>query len=133
MKRVFEQKWLLTTIGLLFVGLATLGVFLPVLPTTPFLLVAGACFAKSSPRLHRWLLANKTFGPLIYHWQTTRSIPKKAKIISLVSIALTSAWSCYILEQWYLKVLVLMLISWPVYFIANLPLSENVAQQPKNQ
>ena len=133
MKRVFEQKWLLTTIGLLFVGLATLGVFLPVLPTTPFLLVAGACFAKSSPRLHRWLLANKTFGPLIYHWQTTRSIPKKAKIIALVSIALTSAWSCYILEQWYLKVLVLMLISWPVYFIANLPLSENVAQQPKNQ
>jgi len=132
-KRVFEQKWLLTTIGLLFVGLATLGVFLPVLPTTPFLLVAGACFAKSSPRLHRWLLANKTFGPLIYHWQTTRSIPKKAKIISLVSIALTSAWSCYILEQWYLKVLVLMLISWPVYFIVNLPLSENVAQQPKNQ
>lgn len=133
MKRVLEQKWLLTTIGLLFVGLATLGVFLPVLPTTPFLLVAGACFAKSSPRLHRWLLANKTFGPLIYHWQTTRSIPKKAKTISLISIALTSAWSCYMLEQWYLKVLVLMLISWPVYFIANLPLSENVAQQPKNQ
>lgn len=121
-------RWLYTVIGLLFVALATAGVVLPILPTTPFLIVAGACFAKSSPRLHRWLLNNPTFGPLIYHWQTTRSIPRKAKRIAIVSIVLTCAWSCYVLPVWYLKLLVILLVSWPIYFLAGLPLAEEVGE-----
>ena len=75
---------LLKIIGVFFVGLAALGAVLPILPTTPFLLVSAGCFAKSSPRLHKMLLSNKIFGPMIYHWQDSRSIPQRAKIIALI-------------------------------------------------
>ena len=87
---------LLKVVGLIFVGLAIIGAVLPLLPTTPFLLVAAACFAKTSPRMHKMLLDNKVFGPLIYHWETSRSIPQRAKVMALTSMVLASCWSCYI-------------------------------------
>ncbi len=74
--------------GWVFVGLAALGVVLPLLPTTPFLLVAAACFARSSPRFYEWLLRNRVFGPLIRNWRETRSIPLRVKEVSIVMIAL---------------------------------------------
>lgn len=59
------HKTLLIFFGLLFAGLAIIGIFLPVLPTTPLLLLAVGCFAKSSEKLHSWIITHKTFGPLI--------------------------------------------------------------------
>jgi uncharacterized membrane protein YbaN (DUF454 family) len=115
---------LLKICGLFFVALAGLGVLLPILPTTPFLLVAAACFAKSSPRMYKMLLANKVFGPLIYHWQQSRSIPKRAKTVALLSIVVAVSWSCYLLDNIWLKVLVIMLIAWPVVFLWRLPISD---------
>ena len=117
---------LLKIIGMFFIVLAFIGVFLPLLPTTPFVLVAAACFAKSSPRLHQMLLDNKVFGPIINHWQQSRSIPKRAKIIALSSIALAALWSCYILPTLSLKILVLALISWPVIFLWRLAISDTM-------
>ena len=118
---------LLKIIGIFFVGLAFLGAFLPLLPTTPFLLVAAACFAKSSPRLYNMLLSNKVFGPLIYHWQQSRSIPKRAKIMALSSIIIATLWSCYILPSIELKILVIVLVAWPLVFLWRLPLSNTNA------
>mgnify|MGYP006125046547 FL=1 len=111
-------------VGIFFVGLAFIGIFLPLLPTTPFLLVATACFAKSSPRLHQMLLNNKIFGPMIYHWQTTRSIPQRAKVIALISMVLAVMWSVYILPAIWLKVLVICLVAWPFVFIFRLPIAK---------
>lgn len=115
---------LLKISGIFFVLLAFIGAFLPLLPTTPFLLVAAACFAKSSPRMHKMLLANKMFGPLIYHWEQSRSIPKRAKTIALISIFIAMLWSCYILPSLWLKLLVVALVIWPVIFLWRLPLSD---------
>lgn len=115
---------LLKIAGLFFVALAFIGAFLPLLPTTPFLLVAAACFAKSSPRMHKMLLANKVFGPMIYHWEQSRSIPKRAKIVSLSSIVIATLWSCYILPSLALKLLVIGLVAWPFVFLWRLPLSD---------
>lgn len=115
---------LLKIAGVFFVVLAFVGAFLPLLPTTPFLLVAAACFAKSSPRMHKMLLDNKVFGPMIYHWQQTRSIPKRAKVIALSSIAVATVWSCYILPTLVLKIFVLVLVAWPVFFLWRLPISD---------
>lgn len=115
---------LLKIAGLFFVALAFIGAFLPLLPTTPFLLVAAACFAKSSPRMHKILLANKVFGPMIYHWEQSRSIPKRAKIVSLSSIVIATLWSCYILPSLALKLLVVGLVAWPFVFLWRLPLSD---------
>ncbi|MFB0981399.1 MAG: YbaN family protein [Alteromonadaceae bacterium] len=115
---------LLKVVGILFVGLAILGVVLPILPTTPFLLVAAACFAKSSPRMSKMLLDNKVFGPLIYHWQASRSIPKSAKIIALTSIVLASCWSCYLLDNNILRIAIIALVAGPFIFLWRLPISE---------
>jgi hypothetical protein len=73
--------------GWLFVGLAAAGVALPLVPTTPFLIVAAGCFARSSPRFHDWLLGTRVFGPLIRTWQETHSIPRRAKWLAVVVIA----------------------------------------------
>ncbi len=115
---------LLKIVGVFFVGLAILGAVLPILPTTPFILVAATCFAKSSPRMHKMLLDNKVFGPLIYHWQESRSIPKSAKTIALTSIALASCWSCYLLDNNLLRALVLALVAGPFVFLWRLPISD---------
>ncbi len=120
-------------LGLFFVGLAVLGAVLPLLPTTPFLLVAAACFAKSSPRLHKKLLDNKVFGPLIYNWQESRSIPKRAKIISLVTMVLSVAWSCYMLDNYYLQALVVALVICPFVFIYRLPLATEINVKVNSQ
>ena len=118
------QIFLLKMTGIFFVGLAGLGVVLPLLPTTPFLLVATACFAKSSPRFHQKLLDNKVFGPLITNWRETRSIPKKAKVIALLSIILTMIYSSYFIENTYVKISFILFMMIPIIFIARLPLSE---------
>jgi uncharacterized membrane protein YbaN (DUF454 family) len=118
------KKWLLKVTGLVFVGLAILGVVLPILPTTPFLLVAATCFAKSSPRLQKKLLANKTFGPLIHEWQQHRSIPRKAKRVALLTIILSVVWSAYLLKNLLLTVLVFLLVLGPFIFLWRLPVSK---------
>ncbi|TMM47465.1 YbaN family protein [Colwellia ponticola] len=115
---------LLKIIGILFVGLAMLGVLLPILPTTPFLLVAAACFAKSSPKMQRWLLANKTFGPLIHDWQKYRSIPRKAKRIALLTMILSLSWSAFMLQNAMLTALVVALMLGPFIFVFRLPESK---------
>ena len=110
----------LKVMGIFFVGLAILGVVLPILPTTPFLLVAAACFAKSSPEMQRRLLANKTFGPLIHDWQKYRSIPRKAKRIALLTIILSVCWSAYMLQSAMLTALVVALVIGPFIFLVRL-------------
>tara|TARA_R110000787_G_scaffold26979_2_gene75179 strand:- start:46 stop:480 length:435 start_codon:yes stop_codon:yes gene_type:complete len=121
---------LLKITGIFFVILAFIGAFLPLLPTTPFLLVAAACFAKSSPRLHKMLLDNKTFGPMIYHWQQSRSMPKRAKVIALGSILVAVLWSCYILPTIYLQVLVVVLVAWPFVFLWRIPIADGNVIMP---
>jgi uncharacterized protein len=117
------QNWLLKILGLLFVGLAIVGVVLPLLPTTPFLLVATGCFAKSSPYFHQKLLSSRLFGQLIRDWQETRSISRKSKMVSLLSMVLAGAWSCYIVDNIWLKILVVSLMLGPAIFIYRLPIS----------
>lgn len=72
-------------------GLAVAGVVLPVLPTTPFVLLAACCFAKSSPRFHQWLLRQKYFGQMIRDYQAYKGIQKQTKVraISLIWLSMT--------------------------------------------
>ena len=79
------------TIGLLAVALAVLGAVLPLLPTTPFLLVAVWAFARSSPRLEAKLLAHARFGPMIADWRSAGAIDRRAKRVSALVMAATLA------------------------------------------
>ncbi|WP_170342635.1 YbaN family protein [Ruegeria arenilitoris] len=81
------MHYLWATLGLLCVALAMIGVALPLLPTVPFLLLAAFCFARSSSRLHDWLMSHRTFGPLILDWQTSGAIRPAAKKAATLSVA----------------------------------------------
>ncbi|CAA7612945.1 YbaN family protein [Magnetospirillum sp. SS-4] len=74
-------------LGWLFVGLGLVGVVLPVMPTTPFMLVALWCFANSSRRFHAWLFHHPLFGPPLQAWEQDRVIPLGAKIVAIASMA----------------------------------------------
>lgn len=82
-------RLLLVAAGTCFVVLGVLGAFLPVLPTTPFLLLAAACYARASTRFYNFLLNSRAFGPTIREWQRHRSIAWRTKIFSITLMALT--------------------------------------------
>ena len=87
MKRTLRAAYL--SAGFVFLGIGVLGVVLPVLPTTPFVLLAAACFARSSDRFHQWLLDHRYFGPLVREWRLYRSIPYRTKVFAIVMMAAT--------------------------------------------
>ena len=86
-------------LGFVFLGLAIVGVFLPLLPTTPFVLLAAGCFAQSSERMHRWILANETFGPMVRDWEERRCVTCRVKAIAIGSMVLVGGISIFIVLQ----------------------------------
>lgn len=95
-------RYLLLAAGCIAFALGLAGVFLPVLPTTPFMLLAAACFARSSPRFHRWLLGHRTFGPIVSEWERHRAIPWRAKLwaIGLMSTTLGASIVFFVKNPW---------------------------------
>ncbi|CUK13739.1 Inner membrane protein YbaN [Ruegeria denitrificans] len=81
------MQYVWAALGLICVGFAVIGVVLPLLPTVPFLLLAAFFFARSSTRLHTWLITHRTFGPLIVDWQSYGAIRPSAKKAATVSVA----------------------------------------------
>ncbi len=80
-----------------------LGIFLPLLPTTPFLLLAAACFVRSSPRLHDWLLEHPWFGDYIRHYREHRAITLQAKILSITLLWSVIALSAVAMSSWWIR------------------------------
>jgi uncharacterized membrane protein YbaN (DUF454 family) len=78
------MKFVYIAIGSIAVALGIAGVFLPLLPTTPFLLVAAWAFARSSPRLEAWLVQHPRLGPPLAAWRERRAIPTRAKVIAIL-------------------------------------------------
>lgn len=79
-------RWLLRALGVLFVGLAIVGAFLPLMPTTIFLILAAGCFARSSPRLEAWLMNHPRFGPLLRDWREHGAVPRRAKVLACLGM-----------------------------------------------
>ena len=103
--------------GLVFVAVGILGIFLPILPATPFMILAAACFARSSARFYNWLLNNPTFGPTVREWRRHRSIPYRTKLAAIGLMAATLATSIVFFVEgaylkWALGVLGLLLAVW---------------------
>ena len=88
--RSAAARFLYKALGLAMVGLAVAGVFLPLLPTTPFLIVAAWAFARSSPRLDAWLRGHRLLGPLLRDWEERGVIPLYAKALAVFGCA--SGW-----------------------------------------
>ena len=95
-------------LGWLSVALGVIGLFLPVLPTTPFLLLAAACFARGSPRLHAWLLSHPRLGPLMRDYLDGHGIALKAKVYAIGSMWLSIGVSCWLVPLPWARVLMLV-------------------------
>lgn len=87
-------------LGFLAMALGVLGLALPLLPTTPFMLLAAGCFAKSSPRLHDWLVGHRIFGPAIRDWRDYRAISPRAKRMAVTAMAAALALSLLLGLGW---------------------------------
>jgi len=109
------------SLGLFFVALGVVGIFIPGLPTTPFLLLALWCFARSSDRLYRWLLDHRVLGVFIRDYQEKRAIPLKIKLISLSTVALSLAITLWYHESWTVRSVVLVLGMTGVWVILRIP------------
>ena len=92
------KKYLLILFGLLSLTLGIIGAVLPILPTTPFLILALACFSNSSPRFHRMLLNNRWFGSALQQWEESRTINRTSKLKAMILVVLTFSLSIGILH-----------------------------------
>ena len=88
-------KVLLNTVGTVSLALGVLGVFLPLLPATPFLLLASACYLRGSERLHGWLMGNRLLGGYIRNFQQGRGIPLRAKVVTIALLWASLLYSIY--------------------------------------
>ncbi len=104
MDRMSLRKIALVTAGALCVGLAVVGIFVPVLPTTPFLLLAAACFIRSSDRLYNWLIHHKWFGNYIRYYREYRAVTLKSKIIALVMLWGVIGFTAFgVIDKWWIR------------------------------
>jgi uncharacterized membrane protein YbaN (DUF454 family) len=124
------KRIILLIIGLLAMALATLGVILPLLPTTPFLLLAAWCFARSSPRFHHWLLHRSLFGPYLRHWQKHRALPPKAKGRMVVFTVITFSVSLWLVNILWVRLLLVCLLCILILFMLRLPVVEDPQEKP---
>ncbi len=110
-------------LGMLFFVLGMVGVILPVLPTTPFMILAAACWAKSSRRFHRWLIHHPAFGKLIKDWQERRAIPRYAKYLAWIMMSISCAMLFYRLPimLWWLAGMVSLVCLATGVWMARLP------------
>ena len=111
--------WL--SLGLFSLSMGMIGVVVPLLPTTPFILLAAYCFARSSKRLHDWLLNHRHFGPLIENWREHRAIRRSAKVVSTVSIVAIVAISMLFGVKTWILVTQLVVLSGVLVIIWTRP------------
>jgi len=102
---------ILITSGTIFLGLGLIGIFIPILPTTPFLLLAAACYARSSQRFYNWLMNNRWFGSYIKNYRDGRGIPLKFKILTITLLWLTILTSIYFVINNFLIEIILIIIA----------------------
>jgi len=112
--------WLLA--GLTSVAIGAVGVVLPLLPTTPFLLIAAFAFARSSKRLDRWLREHRSFGPLIDNWHRDGSIDRKVKRVAIIVILLTPVITWLLRAPLWIIVCQVVVLSVAAVFIITRPL-----------
>ena len=111
--------WL--SFGLLAVALAGIGIFLPLLPTVPFLLLAALCFDRSSDTLHKWLINHARFGAPIQSWQRSGAISKPAKQMASVSVLITFGISLLLGMRWQILLIQAIALSGVLIFIWTRP------------
>ena len=96
-------RWLFWTAGAVSLLLGIIGIVLPVLPTTPFVLLAAACWARASPRFHSWLHRHPYFGSMVQNWEEKRAVPRRAKYLAYTMMTASCLMMLYRFpDQWWI-------------------------------
>ncbi len=119
-------------VGILSLALGLLGIFLPVLPTTPFVLLAAACFARGSQRLHDWLLSHRIAGPIIHEWQIHRSMPPGVKPWAFVMMAVSFGSSIAWMDSTWHRVMLAALGLGLAFMLWRVPVQKRGTDHPSN-
>lgn len=114
-------RYALLAVGWLSVTLGVIGIFLPVLPTTPFLLLAAACFLRSSPRFYHWLVEHPRLGPWVRDYLDGQGLPRKAKVYTLILMWSTIGLSCYLVPSIWARIFMLLSAVCVSVYILRLP------------
>ncbi|MYE86030.1 MAG: DUF454 domain-containing protein [Gammaproteobacteria bacterium] len=118
--RQLARRHLWMALGWASLGLGALGVLLPLLPTTPFLILAAYFFSRSSQRVHAWLLNHRVFGPPIENWRTHRAISTGAKLAALAAMALILAVSAAAnIPAWALAIQAVILAGVAIFLLTR--------------
>jgi len=115
---------LLISAGWLSIALGVLGVMLPLLPTTPFILLAAACFAKSSPSFHNWLLTHRHLGPIIRQYQSGNGLPRRVRQRALAILWASMSLSMWIIGQWWAVVVLGTIGACVTIYLCRLPAAD---------
>ena len=114
-KKQKVKRALLLVAGTVSLALGTIGIFLPILPTTPFLLLSAACYLRSSERMHKWLLGNRWFGEYIKNYQAGRGIPMKTKIVAMAFLWAAIVYSSFfVLDEILIAQVALLIVAFAV-------------------
>ncbi|MCW8885496.1 MAG: YbaN family protein [Motiliproteus sp.] len=108
------------TVGVLSLALGTLGVFLPLLPTTCFVLLSAWCFARSSPRYYRWITENRLFGKIISQWQQRRCISNRIKWVAIASMSISVSYSIWLIEQPVVQLTLVLLLAVGIFSVQRI-------------
>ena len=104
-RRPLWSRWAWTTAGIVALAAGVIGVVMPVMPTTPFLLLATACFLRGSERMHRWMLTNRWFGEYLRRYREGRGIPVRTKIGAVAFLwAGIGVSATFFVESWLVRV-----------------------------
>ncbi|WP_243078386.1 DUF454 family protein [Pantoea sp. MQR6] len=125
------QRIVLLTLGWLAIVLGTLGIVLPLLPTTPFMLLAAWCFARSSPRFHHWLLWRSPFGRYLRHWDQHRAMPPGTKGRAILLIVITFSVSIFLVKIVWVRIMLLVMLALLVAFMWRIPVVAETADPPQ--
>jgi len=134
MKKHRIIRIVLIAAGFLSVFMGLIGIFLPVLPTTPFLLLAAICFANSSPRFYHWLLNNKWFGAYVRSYREGRGLPLVQKIISISLLwLLIGSSATFFVEQVWLKIILVLIAIGVTFHLSRIKTARTERKQKNIQ
>ena len=115
------KRIVLIALGCLCVGFGFIGIFVPGIPTTIFLIIALWAFSKSSKKLRNWLLHHKKFGPILHNWQEHKVVPYKAKILMVVLMVFAVILFHYAIQNLYLTAGLIIILLLVVRYVIALP------------
>ena len=126
------KRYFFNTVGGLCIVLGIAGIVLPLLPTTPFILLASACFLRGSPAFRDWLHNHNTFGPILYNWNKNKAIDPKVKLRGSIFIVLSFTVSIFVAPIMWVKIVLLIMAIVLLSCFMRLPVIESVADREEN-